>query len=211
MLQPSDRLLLLRLNYEWRNLVNLIKFQGRRIWKNVYRIIIDELEEYLGPAEVTISSEYMVFDNCIRQLGSLDLLLRYYHLVHNFRQIFHLCCFLPLSTIRKAMRRAPRHVKGKIAYKLDKANHIAFGRDLETDDSNHEFQTFELNIDNISLIDDLIDMYPEESPILQEVIAYIEALYIFEIMYPVGEYPDSESDTSDESYQSEDDFSKYTD
>ena len=69
-MQPSDRLVLCRLNYEWYNIVNLIKYH--KLWDELYKQITEELVYSLGDDEVSIAGEYTIFSDCIEQTGRIE-------------------------------------------------------------------------------------------------------------------------------------------
>lgn len=198
MLHESDQLVLLRLNYEWKHLVNLIKNEGKDVWESVYGYIAESLEIILGDVEVQIASEYMIFDNTVRQLGDSNILLIYFNLVENYKRVFGLTCFYPMARLRKEF---------KITRTTDLANrHFSeFNRILQSqgwgdlgDEMEVYFHSFEFNVENFNLIEDMEEMYPEQENIFEEFRRYAEAIYLFELVCPVPEIDFDEESESEE-------------
>ena len=201
MLHVGDQLVLIRLNYEWRKLVDLIKFEDSTLWKSVYEHLIENLGEWLGENQVAVASEYMMFDNCVRQLGSSELLLMYYKLVEYYKQIFGLSCFYPLTTVRNDFKRTS--LTSFVNQHFQEINNLLNQHqlsDLEDEDTYHSFQ---FNTDNLNLIEGLKDHYPNHDDIFNEVQRYAEAIHMFEVQVRVpdmdiGEESEEELETPEE-------------
>jgi len=187
MLDNIQQFILLRLNYDWRYLVDSIRAidsshleEGDKIWQDVYTVIIQKLNGYLGSRKVDISSEYMIFDNCIRQLNDVHLLEEYYTIVSNFKQILGLTVFLPMEYIREQIYLYDE--RDWFDIKLEEVNRLVFKRDFKNNDKT--YNCYELNVDGLLTMDDLMVGYPDERELLQEVVVYIESLYIQKIWMP---------------------------
>ena len=181
MLNELDLIKIARLNYEWRNLVNLIKAEDVKLWEAVYAYLIENLEHILGDTQVQISSEYMIFDNLIRQLGSYEdsnFITYYETIVDNYKQVFGLSCFLSLETIRRDFKRhkLTRTVNGY----FEQVNKV-LGSNADLGDEEISYHSFELNVDNLPLIDSLEENYPNYKYVFDQFRKYAEAIYTFEI------------------------------
>lgn len=176
-MQSPEKLVLTRLNYEWENIVNLIKLHNFKTWKLTYDKITELLAEKLGDDEVSISSEYMVFDNCYKQTGDISFLTLYSTLIRNYRNVFKITSGMPIKGIRFEFK---KHKKRNVLQR-----HINIINALLDDE-------LELNINDIILIEDYMDDDPE---LYTEILRYMEALYLFEIEYNI---PDLDLDSESE-------------
>jgi hypothetical protein len=203
MLHFADQLVLLRLNYEWRKLVDLIKFEDKQLWRAVYEDLAEHLGEWLEDYQVAVSSEYMIFDNCIRQLGSSELLLMYYNLIDSYKQIYGLSCFYPLSIVRNDFKRTGLKTKANIHFQ--DINHLLNQHQLSDlgEDGTLMYHSFEFNTDNLNLIDGLIDHFPNHESIFDEVRKYAEAIHIFEIQLRVPDMDLGEESEDEEIVETE--------
>ena len=175
-----EQVVLVKLNYEWTNLVNIIKYYDSSIWKSTYETIGQYLNEILDK-EVSIASEYTIFDNIIRQTGDSRVFVLYMNLVSRYKDVFGLSSCLPMSLINTAFKKKKINVDSKFM----KLNNILRNKDIEID------------IENAVLYEELGDKDEENYEIYQCIISYIQSLYIFEIMCPVpeicdGDYSDDE-------------------
>lgn len=197
MLNELDLIKITRLNYEWRNLVNLIKAEDSKLWDAVYGYLIEHLEHILGDLQVQISSEYMIFDNLIRQLDSYEdsnFMLYYETIVSNFRQVFGLSCFLSLEQIRRDFKRHKLTRTANLYF--DQVNKF-LGSNADLGEDEITFHSFELNVDNLPLIDSLEENYPNYKYVFDEFRKYAESIYIFEIDHIVPDM-DQEEESSHE-------------
>jgi hypothetical protein len=90
-----------RLNYEWAHLVKYIKEFDPKMWDSVYDLIQEKLGKLLADNEVSIGSEYSVFDDCIRQVPDLfgELMYSYETIIKNYRTVLGLGIILPMTEI----------------------------------------------------------------------------------------------------------------
>lgn len=203
MLNELDLIKLTRLNYEWRNLVNLIKSEDSKLWDAIYAYLIENLEHVLGDIQVQISSEYMIFDNLIRQLESYEdsNFMRYYEtIVSSFKQVFGLSCFLSLEQIRRDFK---RHKLTRTANLYFEQINKFLGSNADLGEEEITFHSFELNVDNLPLIDSLEENYPNYKYVFDEFRKYAEAIYMFEIDHMVPDM-DQEEDLSTPEISNED-------
>jgi len=203
MLNELDLIKLTRLNYEWRNLVNLIKSEDSKLWDAIYAYLIENLEHVLGDVQVQISSEYMIFDNLIRQLESYEdsNFMRYYEtIVSSFKQVFGLSCFLSLEQIRRDFK---RHKLTRTANLYFEQINKFLGSNADLGEEEITFHSFELNVDNLPLIDSLEENYPNYKYVFDEFRKYAEAIYMFEIDHMVPDM-DQEEDLSTPEISNED-------
>lgn len=197
MLSDVQQFVLLRLNYEWRHLIDIIRnlddspadasFSDNSlsegdstVWKSIYQIIVEKLGKCLKH-KVNISSEYMIFDNCIRQLDGDVYLLEVYHtLVDSFKQILNLSVFLPMEKVHKHI-----YVSDEcdwFASKFEEINKLIFKRDLTF--KSKKYDSYELTVDGLLMLEDLMADYPNETILFQEVVQYIESMYMHKIWLP---------------------------
>jgi hypothetical protein len=198
MLSELDLIKITRLNYEWRNLVNLIKAEDPKLWDEIYANLIEHLERILGDLQVQISSEYMIFDNLIRQLASYEdsnFIVYYETIVSNYKQVFGLSCFLTLERIRRDFK---RHKLTRVANVYFEQINKFMGPNADLGDEDITFHSFELNVDNLPLIDSLEENYPNYKHVFDEFRKYAEAIYMFEIDHIVPDMDQEESELNPE-------------
>lgn len=96
-----------RLNYEWIHLVRYIKNIDQKLWDSVYEILQDKLTKLLANHEVSIGSEFSVFDDCIRQVPDLfgELMYSYETAIKNYRTVLGLGIMLPMTDISELLQK----------------------------------------------------------------------------------------------------------
>lgn len=96
-----------RLNYEWTHLVKYIKSIDMKMWDSTYEIIQDKLGKLLVDNEVSIGSEYSIFDDCIRQVPDLfgELMHSYETIIKNYRTVLGLGVILPMEEISTLLQK----------------------------------------------------------------------------------------------------------
>lgn len=189
-----EKFLLLRLNYEWKNIVNFIKRYSPHIWGQTFRCIWDEFKEYIDDREINVSSEYTLFDECIRTFNDTHLMQIYYQLIDSYKSILGLSCCMPMRLVRQEIIRCKKEQLFESYF--DKVNSLLF---------NSEEESFLLSVDSLNTFSSR-----NNNPVFKEIIKYVEALYIFELDNPVRPYrkkipmPD-ESDEESSNYDTSDD------
>lgn len=179
-----ETLLLARLNYEWENLINLIKYHNYKTWKITYKLIEELIVEKLDGIEVSISSEYMIFDNCFQQTGDISFILVYNKMVENFKKVFKISSCMGMGDIRRQFKKCKKSLP-----QLEK--HLTIINNILP----HLIEDpLRLNLNDMLLIEDYAEFSPD---IYSEIKNYIEAIYTFEIEYNIPNL-DIDSDSEDD-------------
>lgn len=179
-----EKLLLARLNYEWENLVNLIKYHNYKTWQLTYELIEELTVEKLNGVEVSISSEYMIFDNCFQQTGDVSFILIYNKIVEQFKKVFRISSCMSMKDLRRQFKKNTKSLSS-LDYHLNIINGIL---PFIVEEPLH------LNLNDMLLIEDYMEFNPE---IYSEVKNYIEAIYMFEIEFNIPNL-DVDSDSEDD-------------
>lgn len=166
-IEPYGHIVLARLNYEWRQIVDIIKHIPDNTWDEVYTNIQEYLQQILED-EVHISSEYMIFDNCIRQAIPW-LIVAYNNIVDYYKQILGLSMYISVEQLKEQI-----YAYGEIDY---------FDAKLREIDQYLNQPNFNLCVDNLIIMEDL-DIDPD---IIHEIHIYVEALYTHRIFIPNSE------------------------
>lgn len=165
-IEPYGHIVLIRLNYEWRQIIDIIKHIPDA-WDDVYTNIQEYLQQLLDD-EVHISSEYMIFDNCIRQ-ATPWLIVAYNNIVDYYKQILGLSMYISFEQLKEQI-----YAYNEIEYFDTKLNEI---------DKYLNLPNFKLCVDNLIIMNDL-DIDPN---IIHEIHLYVEALYTHRIFIPNSE------------------------
>lgn len=171
-IDPYGNIWLTRLNYEWRQIIDIIKHidssESTSLWDQIY----GNIQEYIGQfleTEVHISSEYMIFDNCIRQAIPW-FIVAYNDIVDSYKQILDISAFLPFEYLKEKI-----YAHNDIEY---------FDMKLSEIDRYLNLPNFKLCVDNLIIMGDL----EIDENIINEIQLYVEALYTHRLHIPNADY-----------------------
>jgi len=171
-IDPYGNIWLTRLNYEWRQIVDIIKNLDIESHDSTWSEIYTNIQEYIGQfleTEVHISSEYMIFDNCIRQAIPW-FIIAYNDIVCHYKQILDISSFLSFEYLKKQI-----YAHNDVEY---------FDMKLSEIDRYLNLPNFKLCVDNLLIMDDL-DI---DENVINEIQLYVEALYTHRLHIPNMDY-----------------------
>lgn len=179
-----------RLNYEWVHLVDYLKHYDDSLWDSLYNTIREKLSDLLGDTQVSIGSEYTVFNDCIRQAPDLygELMNSYEKIITNYRMVLGLCLMLPFSEISKLMT----NYNGKVIDEINKFfNQINYdiANDGYMNDSGIyvngvKYYGYVVSVHNLPLLDvmDVMVSGVNSEQFMSDVKEYIHAIVLYELI-----------------------------
>lgn len=188
---------LLRLNYEYCKLIDIIKTYDPTVWDQLHKLIEKELGNLLGDYEVAIGSDYSIFDDCIRQVPDLypELMSMYEDLIKNYRQVLGMGSMLPYNEICELLKgeKAVR-VIDEINALFNFINTEIAGDGYMTEAgifvNNTQYFNFKLTINNLALLDVMTIELPSVNSerFIEDVRLYIDAVVTYDVLCKYDEF-----------------------
>lgn len=183
---------LLRLNYEWSQLINIIKTYDAELWSTLFSSIQDGLGDLLGDVQVSIASDHSIFDDCIRQAPDLynELMITYESIILNYRNVLGMYTMLSSNDISTLLQQnANNHIFAEINILFHYINN-EIASESYMDNSGIfvdgvRYYNFKLTKYNVQLLDAMhIDMQNVNSErFLEDIRLYIDAFITYEVIY----------------------------